>query len=364
MEALDYIIVFLLFGVPALLGAYVLFDKYFSERRGPDRTSYIEGLKAALDSDDPRAFAHLRDAVNTDTANTDAYLRIGELLRRNRKPERALEIHRDLILRHGITRSEKASIHRALTLDYLDLKDIAAATRCLNDYIALTGGDHWGLSTLLRIQEASGQWEEAFATQEKLLKAKADVSRKSLAQYKNRLGAQLAERGEYHKSRIAYREAIGLDPHLASAYLAIGDTYMAEERVSDAITIWKRLITESPANAGGGLERLEKALFEVGQFGEIEDICRAILRDDPANLAGRLRLASFLAKKNDVVAAEEQLLLAADYNPDSSLPVLELARLYIAGKQDRKITKLIDMLEKRESAALSSPLSGGMSAAG
>ena len=132
---------------------------------------------------------------------------------------------------------------------------------------------------------------------------------------------------------------------------------MLDDRASDAITFWKKLTTVSPANCGQALERLEKALFEIGRFGEIEEICRTILRQEPASLDARLRLAAYFSKKADTAAAEEQLILAADSNPNSYQPAVELARLYLTTKQDRNMIRALGMLdrvdERRQASARS-----------
>ncbi|MCH7877788.1 MAG: tetratricopeptide repeat protein [candidate division Zixibacteria bacterium] len=354
---LDNVFFILLLAVAVILGAYYVYSYIRTDQGGVDQTDFIEGLCALLDGDDRRAFQKFREVVSSDSSNVEAYLRIGEIFCRNGKPERALQIHQDLSVRHDLTGRQQLAVFRAITNDYMSLEDFSAAQRSLQRYNKVAGGDNWGLATLLALQEKSGKWEEASATQEKLLKLKGELSRRPMARYKVKSGDSLMTEGQYHQARLAYKEAISLDEKCADAYLAIGDSYMSENRSDDAIGIWKRLVSNAPESAGQALDRLEKALFEVGKFGEIEDICRMVIRLDPHSLDARLKLAEYFTKKADFQSAEEHLLHALDNNPDSYQPALELARLYLKSKKEDKIHNLIGMLERKEEGKVS-PLTG------
>ncbi len=354
---LDNAFFILLLAIAVILGAYYVYSYIRSEQGGVDQRDFIEGLCALLDGDDRRAFHKFRDVVSDDSSNVEAYLRIGEIFCRNGKPERALQIHQDLSVRHDLSDRQKLTVYRAITKDYLSLDDCSAAQRALDRYNAVSGGDSWGLATLLTLQEKSGQWKEAAETQEKLLKLNGEMSRRPMARFKVKFGDSLISQGQFHQARLAYKEAIALDEKCAEAYLAIGDSYISENRTEDAIGIWKRLVSNAPESAGRALDRLEKALFEVGKFGEIEDICRMVIRLDPDSLVARLKLAEYFAKKADFQSAEEQLLHALDNNPESYLPALDLARLYLKSKKEDKIHNLIGMLERKEEGKVS-PLAG------
>ncbi|MFQ5608230.1 MAG: tetratricopeptide repeat protein [Candidatus Zixiibacteriota bacterium] len=344
----DNLLFIMFVAIAVILAAYYVVTLIRSDKSGVDQRAFVEGLSALLDGDDRRAFHKFREVVSGDSSNIEAYLRLGEIFCRKGKPERALQIHQDLSVRHDLTSQQKLSVFRAITNDYLSLEDFSAAERSLEKYISVAGGDAWGLGALLSLQERSGSWREAADTQEKLLKIKGELSRRPLARFKVKSGESLARDKQYHQARLLFKEAIALDDRSPEAYLAIGDTYLAESRLDDAIGIWKRLVTVAPGAAGPALDRLEKALFEVGRFGEIEDICRSMIRQDPDSLEARLKLAEYFTKKSDFQAAEEQLKLALESNPQSYLPALELARLYLKSKKEDKIHSLIGMLERRE----------------
>jgi len=342
----EYVIVFLaLMGVS--LGLYWLYERYLNRTHKPDAALYVEALRDLLDGKPESAFGKLRQVVAADAGNVDAYLRLGQILREHKKPDRALQVHKDLTLRSGLDREQKVAILTQLVLDYGDLGEADTAQAALRELIALAPEDRWAHSHLLKLQEQAGQWDEAYDTAAKLLKLESSKSKKLLARFRYKKGMQFVEQREYHKARIHLKEALGLDPQHAAAYLAIGDSYAAEGRHEDAVAFWNKLITAVPEQAHRVIGRLKKALFELGRYGDIAEICLSILEHSPKDFEARMTLAEFHEKKGDLDRAEELLMEVLDDQPDSVKPVLELTRIYAQKGDPRKIGDLLSRLERK-----------------
>ncbi len=359
----EYILVFVLLFL-ATLGVYVLYERFVRKPERPISTLYIQALRDLLDGEDVKAFGKLRQVVSEDYGNVDAYLRLGQILRENSKPDRALQVHKDLTLRTGLSGDEKASVLHQLALDYLDLKDNDMAEAALKEMISLDANDRWAHIQLLKIQETGHKWDEAFDTAGKVLKIEHNKSKKPLAYYKYQQGSDLYKQREYHKARILFKEAIGLDPAYVPAYLAIGDSYADEQRYEDAATFWKKLIESVPDKGHLVIGRLKKTLFDLGRFGELGDICRTILTHDSRNIEARLTLAEFHEKKGDLDAAEELLTQVVDSQPENMTAVIELLRILLE-KGDRKrvqdlIRSLGRRLEKQRTAAVNPSADGAL----
>jgi tetratricopeptide (TPR) repeat protein len=89
------------------------------------RDAYTLGLSALIGGDRREALRHLRDAVQGDSDNIDAYLRLGDLLRESGSVDKALAVHRDLTVRPRIPESDRVLILESLTRDYLAGSDDA-----------------------------------------------------------------------------------------------------------------------------------------------------------------------------------------------------------------------------------------------
>jgi lipopolysaccharide biosynthesis regulator YciM len=326
---------------------YLLYERYSGRTRKAESTLYVEALRDLLDNREESAFTKLRQVVADDSGNIDAYLRLGEILRRHHKADRALQVHKDLTMRAGLDRPHKMAILRQLALDYMALEDFATAETALKELILLDGINRWAHKNLLALQERSQNWEAAYDTAAQLLKIDAVKSKKPLAHYRYCAGLDLYRKREYHKARVMLKEAIGLDPDLVDAYLVIGDSYADENRLEDAVNFWNKLIAARPTEGHRAIERLKKTLFELGRFGDIMEICQNILEHDVKNLEARRTLAEFYEKKGELDTAVELLEQIIDDRPDDYRSLLELIRFYFEKGERKKLDGLLRTLERK-----------------
>lgn len=341
----EYSIIFLvLFAVSILF--YLLYERFFKHEVRSESVLYVEALKDLLANRQEAAFAKLRQVVAVDTGNIDAYLRLGQILRDNKKPDRALQVHKDLTLRTGLPRAVKIEILRQLHLDYCDLQDFDMAQSALEELITLQSDDCWAHQRLLELFEKQQKWVEAYDTAAQVLKLESNKSKKPLAVYKFHQGEDHLKKREHHKARVLFKEALGLDPGLVPAYLAIGDSYYEEDRAEDALIMWNKLIEIVPEEGHRAIERMKKTLFDLGRFGDIVDICRRIMEHSPRNFEARHTLAEFHEKKGDLESAISILTEALDDSPTNIKTRLELIRIYLQKGDSAKIVQLLKDLER------------------
>ncbi len=343
LEALLLLLVFV-FGA---LAFYLMYERFYRKTQQIEPSMYVEALRNLLDGKQESAFTKLRQVVAEDAGNIDAYLRLGQLLREHNRPDRALQVHKDLTLRYGLTKTDKVAILRELASDYLALNDFTTADAALKELSSLEPDNHWAFATRLKLQEKAGQWEDAYETAVQLLKLEANKSKTPLARFKFQQGEQLYKTREYHKARIAYKEAISIDPTFVPAYIAVGDSYREEERFEDAVNFWTKLIEAVPEQAHLVIDRLKNVLFTLGRFGEIVEICRQILEHSPKNLEARRALAEFYVKKGDLEAAEEMLEAILDEQPEDAFAIVELVRIYLEQGDHKRLQELRRTLEYR-----------------
>ncbi len=343
---MEYVLVFLVL-LAGAMAFYLIYERYFTKPQKSVSTLYMEALRNLLDGDQVAAFSKLRQVVAEDSTNIDAYLRLGQILRENKKPERALQVHKDLTLRGNLSVREKSAILKQLALDYIALKDTDMAEAALRELIELNPQNLWAHGQLLELQKKAEKWEDAYETATKILKLESNRSKKPLAVFKYRQGEQLFKRKEYHKARTLFKEAISLDPTFVPAYLAIGDSYCEEKREEDAVNFWIKLTEAVPDQGHRAIDRLKKTLFELGRFGELAQICENILKSSPKNIEARFTLAEFYEKKGDLATAEEILTQIVEDFPDDLKSIMELIRLYLEKGDTRKINELFRSLEQR-----------------
>ncbi|MFH1011556.1 MAG: hypothetical protein V1784_10030, partial [bacterium] len=134
---------FLLFILMVVGGAILLFV-YLQRReirKAPVQTPYTEALHALLCEDKTRALQKLRETVQRDTANIDAYIRLGHLHLDMDNGARALKIHRMLTLRTDLTNVQRVEVYRALARDYVALADLPRALESLEQILRISKRD-------------------------------------------------------------------------------------------------------------------------------------------------------------------------------------------------------------------------------
>ena len=346
----EYVLVFTLLLVGSL-AVYFVYDRYVRRPPVPSAGTYVDALRDLLNERQESAFTKLRQVVADDSNNIDAYLRLGQILREHKRPDRALQVHKDLTMRPGLTLDFKTEILRQLYLDYLALEDYQMAESALKEWVSIEPTNRDPHVHMLGLYEKQKRWEEAYDSAAAILKLEGFKSKKPLAHYKYQVGAQFHKKREFHKARVVYKEALGLDPTLVDAYLAIGDSYVVEKRAEDAVNTWRKMINEIPEKGHLVIDRLKRTLFDLGRYGDIMDVCQEILKHSPMNIQARLALADFYYKKGDLDAADEILSQSVDDDPDNPEVLLQQLRLLHEKGDRRKIDELFRRIERHREKA-------------
>jgi len=347
------ILLVLLVGITSTL-AYYYYRRAQVRPPSVDSRSYIEGLRAILRGQDEQAFTRLKETVAADTNNVDAYIQLGNILRRRKKSDQALQIHRDLTLRGGLSLDDKKEILVALYHDFMGAGDESSAVRAINEILSFVPEDRFALKALLRHHEQSDEWKEAAVIRKKLDKLDGGDSSRFLALYKVFEGYELAKQNDAHRARLFFKDALHLDKKCLAAYIAIGDSYFDEKRLEDALSYWTKVITLQPCDGHLVFERLKKGFFEVGRYGEYAEALTGLLQACPEHLTARLELAYFMEKKGENEGAREHYTVALDNHPESMLAKLGIYRLNKeagkAGAADAILKQLIKLAVRKEAA--------------
>ena len=310
----------------------------------PAQLLYIDGLKALLAGDVDLAFQKLRQVVSQDTKNVDAYLKLGDIFRKKKRFDKALRIHQELALRRSLSPEERMDIKKGLALDYIEAGDHSQAISGLIEILKINERDGWALQYLISEYEETGKWDEAFELRSKFSKHRTEKDNSILALYKVFKGNDLASHGDYHKARLAYKEALNYDEKCVPGYIFLGDACYGEQRLDEAVAYWKKLLQMVPSAGYLVFNKLEKTLFELGSFGEISEIYEQIYRENPKDSHALFALASLDEKKGRTEESQLKYDQILGIDP-SFLPArLSLIRLYQETNQRDKAKEMVGKL--------------------
>ncbi len=297
------------------------------KKKGDVLQDYTAALNYLIAGDTDAALKKLRETVDRDTSNIDAYLKIGDILRDQGAPARAVKIHRGLLVRRNLDFLQKIGILKSLIKDYRELKNYERAIQVADSLIELTHNEVWAQEIRLKLYEIAGRWDEAFESLKNMQKRQANKDKELLALYKVQSGLKDIENGEEREGRLKFREAIKLDKGCPPAYLYLSDSYIRQSRDNDALTELKKFIKEAPEQAYLAFGRIEDILFRIGNFGEVEHIFEELLEKNPKNEPIRFALIDIYERKGEIQQGIDLCYSALEINPASNHAKHYLAKL-------------------------------------
>jgi len=307
---------------------------------------FIEGLLALASGDEKLAYQKFRSVVGQDTENVEAYLLLGDLLRKKGKPEKALQIHKELAIRPSLSEGKRAEIEKSLADDYLATQQFDKAVEILEELWKKNRQASSIGEKLLAAYEKIENWEKAVEIEEKLSKSKGEKTSPRAALYKVLQGKAEADKEDYHRARLAYKEALNYDEKCVPAYLYLGEAYVADGRLDEGLEYWRKLLEIVPPAGYLVYPRLEKVLYDLGRFGEIMEVYQEVLEKNPQEIRAMLALANIYQKKGNTNLAVEILRGILEIQPDFFPALGSLILLY---SQNGMLQEAKALVEKQQS---------------
>jgi lipopolysaccharide biosynthesis regulator YciM len=281
----------------------------------PGQASYIAGLKALISGNALLAMKHLREAVEQDSANVDAYIRLGDLLRETGKVEKAVQVHQSLTVRPDLPASVQASVLESLAKDFLAVKKEHKALPVLEDLVSLNSKNAFGYEALSALYEADKRYPEAAKLQARLFELEGTPDKDQLALRYAHLGKAALDAGDRTPAKELFEQALTLSPDSIPSNLYLGDLHFASGAPDQAIACWKKVLDKSAEWAWLTFDRLEAAYFEEGSFESIASVYEGHLARHPKDAKAHVALARIKLKKGQVEAALENARLALEAVP-------------------------------------------------
>ncbi|MEE9555389.1 MAG: tetratricopeptide repeat protein [candidate division Zixibacteria bacterium] len=346
MNGLWWVIILVLL---AAGGIAVAVGRRKSRSGGTAMEVYIDGLRSMIAGDQKNAFVKLRQAVDLDTENIDAYLKLGDLFRETGLVDKALQIHRELTLRREVSSDLRAEIDQSLVADYIEAGLNAKAEEILRRMIKNSERRKWAEDRLLDIYLRDGNWPDAEELYRGIMKSRGMKQSPTMAQIKLMIGRNLQREKQYHKARVIYKEALSLNERDPFPYLYVAESYLQEDRVNDGLEFLKKLCETVPHHASLGFSMIEETLFNLGRFSEVEDIYRGVLSKLPGDVAATVALAGILEKKGEIPTAENMLRSVLNSGSSSDSAAIKLAKLLAASdRREESLAILSEMADKTE----------------
>ncbi len=342
-ESLTLII--LVLGLIVLLWLLWAWIRVQRRRAAPPQAPYTLALSALIGGDRREALRQLKEAVQLNSENLDAYVRLGDLLRESGEVQKALAVHRDLTVRPNVPEPERVRILESLTRDYLAAGRYEEAGQSAERLRHLDRPNRFASRALQQVAEALKDWPRAIQVLEE--RAKQEGRDKSqLARYRGFVGSQELAAGRAKEARQQFEEALKLDPDCLLAYLYLGDMDQAAGDTEKAVESWRTLALKRPERAGLVFDRLERAFFELGHFGDVVSFYQELLHRAPreASVPPLLALAEIQRRKGDLREAETMIQEALEVDPEHPRAHRHLVKLALDRNDPQTALTRVDRL--------------------
>jgi lipopolysaccharide biosynthesis regulator YciM len=308
---------------------------------------YTEGLNLLLAGDREAALKRFRDAVTKNSRNVDAYLKIGDILRELGQIDRAINVHKYLTVRSGLSPKQREKIMQSLAKDYEEAGEFDKGLDVLAKVLEENKHAVWAQEMKLRLYERKEEWDNAFQTYKELRKSRGESKNGRLALYRVQEGLQLIDGGKERDARGRFKDAIKIDPNSPPAYIYLADSYRRENRNSDALQVLKEFVERVPSQSYLAFDRIKDLLFEGGVFGEIENVYLEIIDIQPNNLMARLALAEIYEKKGELENAITVCNDVLEKDPANEIAKKHLVRLYHkSGDDEKSVNQALDLIDE------------------
>jgi lipopolysaccharide biosynthesis regulator YciM len=310
------------------------------KRSAARRSRYIDALYALISGKKEEAYSLLASAVRNGEDAVDAYIQLGDLMRERGQADKALQLHRGLTVRSGLSFDDEKAIQLSIAEDLAALGRTDRAVTAL-ETVRRKRKDADVLSALHRLYHAQGDFESAYGAMKELSRMEGSITPRMRASYLTAIAFSLMEAGDDDEAGKYLDKARKEDPDCPGALYLSASLAMDKGNLDKAVRMWEKLLMLEMGYFPEVAALLEKALFESGRFDELEGILSRLLQKYPSDPLLLSSLARFYAKKGEILRGIDLLEGEGERVSRNKNLTVSLASLYIkSGRTDEGLSVL------------------------
>jgi len=179
--------------------------------------TYFRGLSYVLANETDKAVAEFVKVAQVDTTTAEIYLALGQLFRNSGEVERAIRVHRDILLRPNLPDDVRQQTFFEIGLDYKKAGFLDRACRTFEEILEHNPSDKASLDQLSAIYMSMHEWEKALSLHHE------KPASKNEAHIIAHLTAEVAKKynlsGDKNKAIALFKKAISLDEKCVDVWL-------------------------------------------------------------------------------------------------------------------------------------------------
>jgi lipopolysaccharide assembly protein B len=307
-------IVFLLIGL--FLGKRIRSPREDKQPAAVNRgdSSFFKGVQYLLSKDHDQAIEEFTKSVQMNSDTIETYVTLGNLYRSRGDIDRAIRIRQNIILRPNLDEKIKIGALFDLGKDYRKGGFLNRALKTFLQVSQKNPDDVRTLKEIERIYEGLKDWENAYATRQKIARLEKGHHEHILAHHLVEAGKAYQEKDDVDQAKTLFSKAISIQKECVDAYLHLGDLHFKKQEYKKAIAAWKKVAEVAPQFTFLAYRRLEGAYTRMKNLEPVEVFLKECARKNPDAFT-HMALARYLYNKDDMEGALKEINNALSLNP-------------------------------------------------
>ncbi len=300
--------------------------------------TYFKGLSYVLSNETDKAVAEFVKVASVDTTTAEIYLALGQLFRNSGEMERAIRVHRDILLRPNLPEEIRRQTFFEIGLDYKKAGLLDRALRTFEEILAREPRNQSARRELSSLYISLREWEKALELYLSFPDTRAETN--IIAHLTTEVAKAAEAAGNHKKALKFFRQAMELDDRCIDTWLHYGDFLLREGKLKEALDAWDKAFSLNPDFVALVIQRFLK--LPVGKREKVEsEFFTRHLAEYGSNRKFNLAYVAYLIREGRLDEAGERL-----------------RRIMSEKSGDAEVFSLVrDLLERiRESSGENSPL--------
>ncbi len=266
--------------------------------------TYFRGLSYVLANETDKAVAEFVKVAQVNTTTAEIYLALGQLYRNSGEVERAIRVHRDILLRPNLPDDIRQQTFFEIGLDYKKAGFLDRACRTFEELLEHTPTDQASRNQLSSIYVSMREWEKALSLHKGMPDARSDTH--IIAHLTTEVAKNHAHSGEKDKALALFKKAIRLDEKCVDVWLHYGDFLFDDSQIQKALAAWEKAFLINHEFITQVVERFEK-IPPPKKAEALENFFQSHLGNYGGQKKFNLAYINWLINSNKVEKAESRL---------------------------------------------------------
>ncbi|MCD6430266.1 MAG: tetratricopeptide repeat protein [Deltaproteobacteria bacterium] len=218
-------------------------DKLPAEESTILRT-YFKGLSYVLANETDKAVAEFVKVARINTTTAEIYLALGQLFRNSGEMERAIRVHRDILLRPNLPDEVRRQTFFEIGLDYKRAGLLDRACRTFEELLVRDPENTAARKELSSLYVNLREWGKALTLHKSSPSTKNELN--LIAHLTTEVAKAAEATGNKEKALKFFLQALELDDGCIDAWLHYGDFLKNENQILEALDAWERAFILNP----------------------------------------------------------------------------------------------------------------------